>query len=967
MKKITNFKLGLLLSAALGTASVCAVNSLGTVLTTNAQDAVYDTVNGNFYVGTAVGAGNSAIAKFTRYVTDGTALSMTDVGNGVGVVDLGVTNMAISVPSTGARIAFQPSTLPQRITVIQDAAGTITTGQMANEVQSGAGADGDIRGNIAMSDNIVFAAVATAAATWLDNANSLIAAHVINGTTMVPAAAASTVALALADFSIGTPIIDAAASEDPVLHWDQHLERLYVGNTVEGIAGAGEGATSVFVMSVTSLTTGAGLAIQALKTNPTAAWATGAAAATRNIVGYGGLAAGGYSAVTSATGIRLNVHHLTTLLTDHGHSYLIVVGGQTTTGANSASSVWALPLVSKGYTNQGSLADVNSANFSVRADDGKVDLYNQGSTPAIVGGGVLPCLVGSTVRTFTVGNTVYAVVNAVSDGGAGDTIEGGLFYSQPCFDHDGKISQWSRWEKAAPNALGTSATDGNLLRAAVDPVTGKVWGVPGGALTQVRSTAWTKSTTASELATAVNAQLGTDGCYSILSIGRSTQNFGDQALLSLAVFGGKGKVVFARTAVKTAGYAGIQTGQALASYAAGAGFLTTTLPDTTLNVNCLEYSRGLTGAVDKSYFFAGTDKGLYIMTAAADVAGDPALRLDNLNALYFADAPVWKELAYTGGAADTTTKVVGSVRKILAVGDDEAAAVPTTQRVFVLARDIDSAATITDRLYIVELAGTSAACAIREVAVSGVTGTNSNLGNATRFHDFELIAGGSTNGEGDQIVLITDNGLYQSRAAGVKGAITTTCTTTELMLWAEVGNKPDNTHTNDISFVRSYAPRTFGLAGTFHSPSSFYTIRYKDDANFLQTYSKQALDVWGANGLTIDGGAATDATGNFIKRVISDNTTSETNFLRLDRIKRFWTDGGRRLAVTKPSDGTDTESLYALPYRVGSTYPQYNLTEATIAKLNTGALSSVKRFYAIDLLPNGMLAVGTDQGLIVLE
>jgi hypothetical protein len=390
-----------------------------------------------------------------------------------------------------------------------------------------------------MSPNLVFAAVATSATTWLD-ANSLVAVHVINNTTMVPAAAAASIAVlgtaANGTYAITTDVADGTSGDSPVLHWDNHLQRLYVGSQVETLAVLNDGARSLAVFSLDSLTAPTAFTLQPLKTNPNHGWGTGAAAATQNIVGVGGAAdAVGYDAVLpDAAGLRLNFYGMKTMLTENGHSYLIIHASQAATTVEAKGNIYALPLVTKGYTNQGSLAKVDSIDFSIRADFPATDLYNAASTPAIVGTGALPIAATGTaiVSLQVVGHTVYATVSRAEAA----LNEPGLFYSQALFDHNGKIKEWTRWEKAAPSTLGATAIDADLFRSAVDPVSGRVWGVAGGGAgvggTQVRTTTWTKSTTTNELAQAVNAQL-TTGCYAILPIGRSTQNYGHVSLGTL--------------------------------------------------------------------------------------------------------------------------------------------------------------------------------------------------------------------------------------------------------------------------------------------------------------------------------------------------------------------------------------------------------------------------------------------------
>lgn len=960
MKKMTKFRLNALLCTSMAISQLSAVVSLGTAFGGNVQDAVLDRVTGNLYVGLAAGQGDSAVSKLARYTSDGTSLSSTDLaGADAEITNLGISNMAVANKAGVPRIAFVTSGETAKITALSDTNGTIVVGQMAADVQHGGAGDGKIHGNLAMSSYLVFAAVGTAANTWLD-ANSLLAAHLITDGTMVPAAAASSVATLLTaangTYAITTDLVDADASETPVLHWDEHLERLYVGTTVQVSAtpGAGDGARSLAVFSVTP-TTGASLALQNLKTNPDSDWGTGAAAATQTIIGIGGAAlANRYPALTAdAAGSRLNVYAMTTLLTDAGHSYLIISASHAARDTEAKGQVYALPLVTKGYSSQGSLADVNSIDFSVAAD-AFTSLYHPNSTQAIVGTGNLPIAAtgNAVVRLYTVGNTVYANVNIAEDANN----ESGLHYSQPIFDNNGKIKEWTRWEKAAPSTLGTSATDANLFRSAVDAVTGKVWGVPGGALTQIRSTSWTQSTTTNELAQAVNAQL-TNGCYAIHSIGKGTNNFGNVSEASVVAFGGIGKVCFAKVGARTAGYSGattVQTSQALASYAAGNNFATTTLPNANEKVNTLSYVRGLTGTAT-GYFVAGTDSGLYIFTTAGDAGGDPNTEIDDLDADYFAATSVWKELSGTAGTAGIT-KVTGAVRKILSRGDANGA----NNFFYVLASDVGTDSDIRDTLYRVEIEATSAAMKIEIVAQSGVDGTNSKLANAGRFLDFVIVQGG-TGTAGEEIILVTQAGLFQSRVvADAKGAAGAAVDTAEEMFWAEVGAKPNNSYTGNYPFAFAYAPQTAA------NLTSFETIKYANNSDpRLEIFNYRALDRWGSNGDTLNETVAAED-GVMVRNIspAQTNTSSTSSFFRLNRILTYWSDGGRRLFVTKPADGSDTQSLIALPYHVNSA--EWNLTDPVSAISNT-VVNTATEFNCIELLPNGMITAGIQNGIIIME
>lgn len=963
MKNFRTFKLGLLLSSFLAMPFINSAPdsvTLDTAITTGTQTMVLDRTTGDLYIGTAAaGAADlDNITKISAHTNDGTTPTQTGVASTPATnVNIRLMTPSYHPTSNVIRLAFVESTTNNHFLNIQSADGAVSSTTPAlkdgNNVALLIGV-ASIR-NIVANGTTIFAAVAASNSTNWAAANRGISVTTIANQTTLDITAATTQAVAVATTlsTDGTTHSKGAAgefstltaNEDPVLHWDETLSRLYIGAQLTSNALTG-GNTAISVL----IRNGAGGALASV--GNTAALDT-ADVATRIV--FASTTAGLASRVAKA--YNLGVMHTST-----GHSYLIVNGGSGAANANLRNEVYALPLVKGLGTNaDGTFAksDLTTATFNVQAV-AATDIPVNTDAHAKVGTVNLPFPGTTLTRMQVIGDTVYVSSSVLA---VGNGSEAGIFYSTPEFNENGKIIRWSRWAKAAPNIIGTSVTDGDVHDFKVDPRSGKVWAIVGDALSTVKVTTWGDQTGATELAGAVNAQLVTDGCTAIASFDRTTVNWGNNVSSRMALFGGKEKVVFT-IVTRTSGdddgddipddpagaysidegFSGPANIGVTADFSTATNFLATTLPTGAGYVTALGGTLHTVGA--KAFFFlAGTTEGLYAYANTNDGEGG---RLDfdtanehlhtlngaatNIaNAGFFSIANSWQPI----------TSITGHIKKIKS----------SDAGTFILARDIGTDSTIVDTLYMLATDNDSVAELITDAKVlaqSGVSATNSDLTLATQILDFEVI-NGLTAGTGSQVILATNNGLYQSKTDNAIGIAF--ATNQAEALWTPIGEKAGNADTRGQMYTGIFAKGKTNLTTTFQA------ISLKDNSSNTRTYAYRDLDQFGCS--DDDNLATGNSIQLFPNNFLSDSTTT---FLRTHRILDYWTDGARRFMLASPSDGTGTTGLYIWPYRVGAA--NWNITDP-VAKISASALSG-KTLYCMNFLPDGHLAVGTNQGIVLL-
>ena len=451
----------------------------------------------------------------------------------------------------------------------------------------------------------------------------------------------------------------------------------------------------------------------------------------------------------------LAINKVRVMHTSTGPSYLIINGGKgdiTQIGGN----IYALPLVDLGDpTNpiQGTLADgvTLSANNTFNTPATIPSQMPQSFQAAVVVGKRALALppAGLISDINVVGDTVDVSINATPS----SSTEGGILYSEALFDQTGKIINWTPWTKKAFPPYNTNSQTNAIGVAgfAVDAVTSKVWAI-GSDNKTVLQTAWTnvKSTAASPNASLVaqlNANL--DGATTaILDLDQSTpgflSNFGRYALFA-GDFNGVTNIIFAQISHALGNL--INSPQTVTTdFTLTSNFMVSQLP-AGCDVQTLEYARQQTGA-PTNYFFAGTQNGLYVFSDSG--VGFDVSTMGNLNAPPFSNGSWTLEPTITGSVVDIKTS-----GNILYVITQTPATSPTNP--------------MQSTLYSISFQPTVASMfAAANITTLAQTGTGI-FANIFTFNAVEIIA---TNGVGstEQVVLATNNGLYQSTRPGGCGS-----------------------------------------------------------------------------------------------------------------------------------------------------------------------------------------------------
>lgn len=817
-----------------------------------------------------------------------------------------------------------------RITVA-DATGTALTA--LNDANGTAATTASIRA-IAAGNSYAFAAVKDTAATGAALATFGVAAvddgialMTINHTTKTVTIKDATTgadgnrALNIIPATLSITATPASVDGDVALHWDEKLQRLYVGMQATT---AGTDDHVCYGLLIYRVGTNNVLTPVAPITTPAANVAT----INTKII----------AAESGGTAASIALLKLGTMHTSTGLAYLIIQGGNNV-AASVRNLVYSVPVVytaaDTGNLN-GSLANIASATFGVgfatRAD-GFGDLYNSGSVPAVVGGGALPIGNAATTEGVSdmkvIGDTVYC---ATYD----DTLTQapGIYYSQAIFDDAGIIARWTDWAKAGPEALGNSATDGSAGHFAVDATNGTIMASDKATNTIVRRTAWTNTGTGTTSLVATLSSDFSDGCFSAFDLNQSTTNFGaaTNSVNRYALFGGRGKVAFAKISTgATAAYSAAETVKT--DFSDVDNYLLTTIAGDTAPVKVLGYSKWAVGASD-GFFFAGTKNGFYVYCATAGGSGfTPTTPFADLDAAPFAGTFSWQKL----------TNIAGEPKSVKCIGNN----------VYILTRDTTKVTTLTsttttptDRLY--SLVKNSTTLAAINTATTGyniiaTSGTDSgviDLSTATLFYDFEIISDSAT-GIAEQIILATNNGLYLSaHATDVALAVSQ-----ETALWAQISNPATNTKIYDHLIAPSHC----------RVPQKIWSTEWLDDSlgNNIWTFSGLQQLTSSTAAALVD---APDATFN------SDSTT---NFTRLSPITQFWSDGARRFYIGIPSDSNGRNNkLYTLPFNVGTS--NWNLSSEQL--LTDTQLTNHERFYWIQQIgATGNIMAGTEKDVISLE
>lgn len=727
------------------------------------------------------------------------------------------------------------------------------------------------------------------------------------------------------------------------IYWDEPLQRLYVGLQLATAAvlpvNPGDGGRSVVVGY-----TNADKNLFLVDFVPDAAVVNGD---ETNIVA---VRQGGTGTPLNVSAAQLNVLHAST-----GPSYLIVHGGNGTVSyydytadqtvspypprveGTTGNTIWAIPLVDlQDPTNaaQGVEANKNAFNTTTHLFDtpavNNADLTNTSDLFAAVGNGPLPLdpktpvwgfgggsikngsktvVIGqNTLDIQVVGDTVYVAISTPQT----LTDDTGVYYSQALFDEEGKILQWTPWAKRAfpyDAFLNTPKPTSTVRYVAVDPTIGKVWASDGDLSQTVRLTSWTQQPNLSTLPAAVNTAT-CRGCFSVLDLDSSTTGFDGNTANRYTLFGGVGRVIFTRTA--TALSTSMDSPQTpVTDFADPKNFLVSKLPSGAGGVTVLEYSRQV--PPNSNYFFAGTASGLYVFSDSGN--GFLSSELGTLDAAPFSTGS-WQHIDNLFGAV-VDIKTIGNSIYVLYVDT-----VNIKQPVYRLFRMI-AQATVSDMI-----AG----------AVLIAQSNSGNLGSTLAFYGIQVIATNET-GTQEQVVLATNNGLYQTATAG--------------------GSQTANNQ-SDAAWQLIAAPGSqlfTGIAGVNAPvPSMAWPLSQQDPTGKKIYNTGLVSQLIGG----IDGGIA----GPFQLLPAQFNALSnDPVFQMISPISNFWSDGGRRFFILQSNcKGLLVQELLAMPYDVA----QWGVTRPAV--LTDPIFETVGTLYWIQQIgATGIVMAGTNSGVIALE
>ena len=745
--------------------------------------------------------------------------------------------------------------------------------------------------------------------------------------------------------------VTAAVINDvtPVLHWDNYLQRLFIGcDVTSGNAAATDAAFSVAVISVGGLGRDANAAGQLTIRKLIADGVNQAGTAVGSCNGLGAAVAGNIVGV-KAQNVTLSVIHLNTMRTSTNKSYMIIVGGH---GAQAVTGnqVWALPLVDNVgvVAEHGTLANVLDPAFDKQANlaSGAGQLYAIGGTiiPATVGGGVLPVAASATAvsKLQVVGDTVYCSVLTTANAGV---TEPSIYYSQAQFANDGTIATWTTWEKALPgsstNIAGTF-TNNRVQNFAVDAERGKIWAVPAAASYQVFTTQWYDQAQIAALGTndpsyQVNRLLN-GPCYSVLDLHGLTQDLAAATAQRYTIFGGKGKVAILRmSTASAAAYDGFDVTTADFSTATGTANwadITNSGFTATDDINCLGYSKRVTAATN-NFIFAGTNRGLFAFADPTGVGFNLALPLAAVNAAPFSTF-TWQAIT---GITDPVAKIVSC-----APGD-----------IYVLTKGYNaSTGAAVHRVYHLLSTSVTVTTLNTNAAVIAQTGANT-FANANYIYDIEIISD-ETGGAGlSQLVIATDDGLYVSAIQG--GVNVVGITTDALASYVKLSNR---------IFTSLNAPRKTRNVANRAVQTLFATEKTSEITSVLRQLcfntNQEITTATGINNGLFAMNPQPNANSDSLNYFTSFDLMSHGGF---SPAGLAFSDGAFRFMINRRiNDGSNFGKLNVQPYRVGIT--DYNATALVDIPDAEFLTAETRTAYWCQRIGQGFIMAGTDDGLIEL-
>ncbi len=733
------------------------------------DSAVYDVANGIFYVGlkeTILSSGQEyALSSFKRSVGSKGNLRFQARATDSILKNKNIAYLAMATGNgdTSSRVAGVAKTLlgggEDKVFIadlknrVEQSSALLQYNSMLND--NGSTAEEIVA--VEANRNFIFAAVTANGEDFFgegDSGIALVSIDQCNLTLEQTAAVPGDMGIKAQQLNNTSPFIRIGGSDDrpPTidgntanLYWDDYLERLYIGVTVKSEIDmlAGEGLRSV-VLAQTDICQGT---LPLFDFAPAAAFNTD----EDNIVGV--------TLGIDGESLYLTCSHLQVMHCSTGPSYLIINGGN----GRALSQIFALPLVDlcdPTQNDQGKLANKNSFNSSThhyeQAAAAHADLTTSADIFAQVGAGPLPILPSQEVFAMqVVGDAVYVSLKIPQD----DSNETGLLYSQAQFDSAGKIKSWSPWTKRAWPICGfpNSPSQSQVSFFAVDAVTGKIIAVDSTYET-VRITQWDEGDLCNPCATDcslvanINRSL-CEGSYSVLDLDQSTTGIGQSIAYRYALFGGTDKVDIALISQSRAASAPFDIDpmtnipypqRVTTDFCCPDFFKETTLPSPGGCVNTLEYARRREAQGNTNYFFAGTNQGFFAF-AQPGGQGFNVTDLGTLNTGLFCQGS-WQHVDTVPGAI---MDIATSGNTLYVLTFTTSCETPFESKVLRIDY-ADDLATMFDPSNIVTIA------------------TSSNmptLENTLLFTAIEIIQT-DADGTQEQLVLTTNNGLFQTKKPG---------------------------------------------------------------------------------------------------------------------------------------------------------------------------------------------------------
>ncbi len=771
------------------------------------------------------------------------------------------------------------------------------------------------------------------------------------------------------EIAIGEPGQPLQTNVTPVLHWDGALQRLYIGLGVAAAA-PGSGACSVVTAALDADNCGQ---LNLIRIAPESAVGEG----VNNIVAY--------LQPQDVGGTILDVYGLRTMHCTTGPSYLIVNSDLYNPNKQEQpyhNYIYALPLVDLPVNQDinGTIADRSSqlvrGKFVTAATE-PGQLPTDDNVDAVVGLGPLPIADDTPVADMEViGDTVFIAIAA----GSGPEGTNGILYSQALFEKTGKIVSWTPWTKRAypfNDFFDGSCVDKGVRFFSVDAVTGMIWAVDGYTQKIVHATAWdrgascpkkvnacapssqpccqtrcagchcahtcqgvqTKAPVCKNLPSQLRASLG-DGCYSALDLDQATRGFTGEGSTPnrFALFGGKRKVAFARTSIafttssssQTTGFSTPQS--VIEDFSVPENFLVTTIPAPGGCVKVLEYSRRTEAQGSQCFFFAGTDKGLYVFAKEDGEGFTPSeLNLDQA----ITTTGKWHPIeSFQTPIVDIKTTGLG--------------------RVYITTRVVESG-TMKSTVYGVDYGNSISDMfdnpdAVHILAQSYYT----PFQNALAFYGaVPLVTAVSETGENiesEQLSLATNDGLFSSNAADPGGI--STAGNQRQARWQRT---PSNNN-NGTMFAGIMA-----AAAPFPSTAWLWSV---EDTEGLGTF--EASSIYQISSRATEGEPESGENfGSFAPQFFNARVQTRA-FEHLDPITYFWSDGARRFfIINRQSDPATINKIMSFPYDT----PAWNVCSPGRQVLGFDPyLISTKRFFWIKHIGfTGILMAGTESGVIALE